>query len=64
MAKKAKCERCQVWWHIQVKDQTPLRMLCCPYCAGPVKPVYSPIPGFYLAKGEPVLAPPGVLDGS
>ena len=54
MAKKAKCDKCRIRWHIRIKDQTPLRQLKCPRCASPVTPIYSPC-NYPLAKGEPDL---------
>jgi len=54
MAKKAKCDKCQIMWYIKVKDQTPLRLLACNQCGGPVTPIYSPCK-YPLARGEPVL---------
>ena len=55
MAKKAKCDRCQIKWNIQIMDQTPLRELKCPLCGGPVTPIYSPC-NYLLTKGEPTLS--------
>jgi hypothetical protein len=57
MAKKAKCDKCKVWWRIEMKDQTPLRELECDRCGGPVTQVRSPCDwrGYSLLKGEPVL---------
>jgi len=55
MAKKAKCDRCKIKWFIQEKDQTPLRMLRCTRCGGPVTPIYSPC-NYLLTKGEPTLS--------
>jgi len=54
MAKKAKCDKCKIMWFIRIKDQTPLRMLKCNRCGGPVTPIYSPC-DYSLAPGEPVL---------
>jgi len=54
MAKKAKCDACQIKFEIQEKDQTPLRELQCPYCGGPVTQINSPC-RYPLAKGEPIL---------
>lgn len=54
MAKKAKCDKCQIRWHIKIKDQTPLRMLKCNMCGGAVTPIYSPC-HYPVAPGEPVL---------
>lgn len=54
MAKKAKCDKCQIKWHIKVKDQTPLRLLACNQCGGPVTLISSPC-NYPLARGEPVL---------
>ena len=54
MAKKAKCDKCKIKWYIRIKDQTPLRELKCPQCAGPVTPIYSPC-NYRLADGEPNL---------
>lgn len=54
MAKRAKCDRCKVRWVIEVKDQTPLRLLACPRCRGPVSPIYSPC-SYRLIDGEPSL---------
>ena len=54
MAKKAKCDKCQIKWNIQIKDQTPLRLLACNQCGGPVTPIYSPC-NYRLAPGEPTL---------
>ena len=54
MAKRAKCDKCQIKWNIQIKDQTPLRLLTCNQCGGPVTPIYSPC-DYRLARGEPCL---------
>jgi len=54
MAKKAKCDKCRIRWDIRIMDQTPLRELKCPRCAGPVTPIYFPC-NYPLARGEPDL---------
>lgn len=52
MAKRAKCDHCQIRWSIRIMDQTPLRLLKCPSCGGPVTPIYSPC-NYRLVMGEP-----------
>jgi len=54
MAKKAKCDKCKVKWFIREKDQTPLRMLACTKCDGPVSEIRSPC-HYTLVPGEPKL---------
>jgi len=54
MAKRAKCDKCQIKWNIVIKDQTPLRELKCPRCGGTVTPIYSPC-NYTLTQGEPEL---------
>ena len=54
MAKKAKCEKCKIKWFIQMKDQTPLRLLKCDRCGGPVTEIRSPC-HYPVVGGEPVL---------
>ena len=54
MASKAKCDKCQIKWFISIKDQTPLRMLKCPKCGGPVTEIRSPCK-YTIAQGEPNL---------
>jgi len=54
MAKKAKCDRCKIKWFIREKDQTPLRMLRCTRCGGPVSEIRSPCV-YKLVSGEPQL---------
>ena len=56
MAKRGKCDKCRIKWNIRIKDQTPLRELECPQCAGQVTPIYSPC-NYHLADGEPNLNP-------
>lgn len=54
MAIRAKCERCHIRWNIKVKGLTPLHLLRCPFCKGPVSRTshQSRLP---LALGEPEL---------
>ena len=54
MAKKAKCDKCKIKWFINIKDQTPLRMLKCPRCGGSVTEIRSPC-HYPVVKGEPSL---------
>lgn len=55
MAKKAKCDKCRIKWNIRIMDQTPLRMLDCPRCGGPVTVIRSPC-HYQVVKGEPTLS--------
>lgn len=57
MAKRAKCDKCQIKWNILIKDHAPLRILACNQCGGTVTPIYSPCQ-YTLAPGEPVYSPP------
>ena len=54
MASQAKCEKCQVRFHIVLRDQTPLRLLRCPLCKGPVSRT-SHASRLPVALGEPEL---------
>jgi hypothetical protein len=54
VAKRGKCDKCQIKWFISIKDQTPLRLLKCPCCGGPVTEIRSPC-RYPLVEGEPNL---------
>ncbi len=54
MAKRAKCDRCQVKWDIKILDQTALKYLKCPRCLGAVTEIRSPC-RFTKVEGEPRL---------
>jgi len=54
MAKKAKCDKCKLKWFIRIKDQTPLRMLTCTKCGGPVTEIRHPC-NYRIMPGEPNL---------
>lgn len=60
MAKSAKCEKCKIKWSIEIKDQTPLRLLKCGRCGGPVTEIRSPC-HYPVASGEPVLGNRGLF---
>lgn len=60
MAKRAKCDKCKIKWFIQMKDQTPLRLLKCARCGGPVTEIRSPC-HYPVVPGEPALGHRGLF---
>lgn len=54
MAKQAKCDKCKIKWLIELMDQTPLRLLGCDRCGGPVTVIRSPC-DYPVVPGEPAL---------